>query len=172
MVHGLSCLFKAVVFYRKGATEGVWKLCCSGVVTSLLPTWRITQQLCQSAWILRFLPPQTPSLVSLHSRELQLPLFQLLPVQADTLIMLALLLGDTNSWTAAAMTTLPGLHFLPSLGHPQALWISVYLLLWCCLAAQVIPAILLGFQCLLWGKNDRPEASVLQAKSDSQVIFL
>lgn len=66
---------------------------------------------------------------------------QLLPVQADTLITLTLLLGDTNSQTA--MTTLPGLHLLPSfppslhpsLWQPEASWVSVYLLLWCSLAA-------------------------------------
>lgn len=63
---------------------------------------------------------------------------QLLPVQADILITLALLLGDANSQTsAAAMTALLGFHFvtflatlsLPLFGrheHPGSTFISHY----------------------------------------------
>lgn len=68
------------------------------------------------------------------------PCSQLLPAQAETLLALALMLGDTNSQTAAAMTTLPRLHFLPSLPpsilffgshkHPGSLFISHYGAAW------------------------------------------
>jgi len=93
----------------------------SDLFITLFIAYMKDQSAAVSAWMLRLLAPHTTSLVSPHSRELQLALSQLLPAQADIPNMLALLLGR-----AAAMTTPPGLHvhpcflpFLPPSLHPS-----------------------------------------------------
>lgn len=94
-------------------------------------------------------------------------------MQAETFLTLALTLGDTDSQTAAAVTTLPALHFLPCL--PPSFSLAATSTLDLCLSPIMVLLGCLGNTCYFiglsmssMGRNTRPEASVLQAKSDSQ----
>lgn len=98
-------------------------------------------------------------------------------MHTDALIPLALPRGDPSSQTAPAVTTPPGLHFLPSLHPPfgtsatSTLHLSffpVMVLLSCLGNTCYFIALLMSSM----GRNDRPEERVLQAKCDLPVPLL
>lgn len=178
-VRAFFSLQSTAVFYRDGPIEGEWKLCCSCVgsfYNPLLPTRRIGHQLWQSAWILRFLPPHTPKpgLPPLQRTTTVCPNSLLLaapscacryPYHIDTAGG-RYQLWNCSTYDYTTWTTLPSLLLFSSHKHPGSVFISYG-------AAGCLGNTwyFIGLSMSSTGRNDRAEASVLQATLDSKCLY-